>query len=127
MRVVWIVAVVALGCSSGGGSSSDAGPIINGCTTFSDLTAGGGTITFPTQAAPAQYQPNCVKIKVGQTLTWTGSFSAHPLVPEGGDSPNPIQPTSTGTDMSFTFGNAGTFGFGCGIHSTMSGAVLVVP
>ena len=125
-----VIFALSVGC--GGGSSStdggsDAAVVVNGCTNFSDLTAGGGTITFPTQATPAQYQPNCARIKVHQTLTWTGSFTSHPLMPAGGDSPNPIQATSSGMSKSFTFDSPGTFGFGCGIHASMFGAVLVEP
>lgn len=130
LRSSIVFVALALGCSGGGGTTdggSDAAVIVNGCTTFSDLTAGGGTINFPTQAAPAQYQPNCARIKAGQTLTWSGSFTSHPLTPSGGDSPSPIQATATGANKSFTFPNTGTFGFACGIHASMSGAIEVVP
>jgi plastocyanin len=108
-------------------SGGDAAAPVNGCTTFTDFTADGGTITFPTSAAPAQYSPNCVAIKLHQSVTWTGSFTSHPLVAKGGDTPNPITTTSSGTTKSFTFDNAGTFGFGCQIHPSMQGAVQVSP
>ena len=120
--------VVLAGCSGGNGQS-DAGPddaVINGCTVFNDLTAGGGTINFPDTATPAAIEPSCAKIKVGQTLTFAGDFAAHPLVPEGGDSPNPIPATSSGTNKIVSFPSAGTFGFGCSVHATMRGAILVV-
>jgi plastocyanin len=116
-----------------GGADVYAGPQpINGCTVFVDLTAadaGQPTITGPAGGAvAAQYSPNCVKIKVGQSVTWNSGFATHPLGASGGDSPSPIATTSTGTTVSFSFPNAGTYGFACGIHPlSMFGAVLVVP
>lgn len=135
-------AAVALACTSSNPQSdagSDAGEVdsggdaaaaINGCTTFTDMTADGGAITGPATATPAQYSPNCVHVKVGQSVTWSSDFSNHPLVPTAGvgTQPNPITATSTGTTVTITFPAAGTFAYNCGIHSsTMLGAVEVTP
>ncbi len=110
------------------GGGPDGAPVpVNGCVSFTDFTADGGTITFPSTALPSQYSPNCVAIKVNQSVTWTGSFTSHPLGPKGGDTPTPITATSTGTTATFTFPNAGTFGFGCQTHPSMQGAVKVTP
>jgi len=83
-----VIFALSVGCGGGSSSSTDGGSdaavVVNGCTNFSDLTA-------------------------------------------GGDSPNPIQATSSGMSKSFTFDSPGTFGFGCGIHASMFGAVLVEP
>jgi plastocyanin len=111
-------------------SGGDAAAAINGCTTFTDMTASGGTITGPSGATPAQYAPNCVQIKVGQSVTWTSDFTDHPLVPTSGvgTQPNPITATSTGTTVTIAFPAAGTFAYNCGIHTTiMLGAVEVTP
>jgi plastocyanin len=113
-----------------GDSGSDAAAAINGCTTFTDMTADGGVITGPSGALPSQYAPNCVHIKVGQSVTWNSDFTSHPLVPTAGvgSSGNPITATSTGTTVTFAFPAAGTFAYNCGIHSTtMLGAVEVTP
>ncbi len=101
--------------------------VLNGCSSYVDKTASGASITFPMAGAPMQYQPACVHIKAGQTVTWTGSFSSHPLIPEGGGTPNPTPDTSTGTTTTMTFPNAGTYGYGCGIHASMMGAIQVTP
>jgi plastocyanin len=104
-------------------------PTVNGCTTFTDATAPNAAraITFPTGVIPSQYSPNCLKIKVGQSVTWNGGFANHPLIASGGDSGNPITTTSTGTTKSFTFSAAGTYGFACQLHSlSMLGAIQVV-
>jgi plastocyanin len=116
------------GADSGGGSSDS----VNGCTTAdfaaNDLTAQSNArvITFPTAAAPAQYQPACVTIAVGQSLTFNGSFTNHPLVQAGGDPSVFITSTSTGTTATFGFPVGGTYGFQCSNHpSIMKGAVFV--
>ena len=109
----------------------DSGPQpVNGCTSFTDATAQNDprAISFPTGLSAAQYTPNCIKIKVGQSVTWNGSFTNHPLMPFNGDSNNPVTTTSSGTTKSFTFPAAGTYGFACQFHSfAMFGAIQVVP
>jgi plastocyanin len=75
-----------------------------------------------------QYSPACIKIKVGQSVTWNGAFQFHPLEAVGGDTPSPITATNSGTTVTFAFAREGTFGFDCANHPTiMHGAVLVVP
>lgn len=72
--------------------------------------------------------PRCVQIKAGQTVTWNGSFTTHPLEADQGDAPNPISTANTsGASAAVTFPTAGTFGFKCQVHSSMTGAVLVTP
>lgn len=110
--------------------ANDAGApeVVNGCTSFTDMTAGGATIAGPMDAIPAQFTPNCVHVKVGQTVTWNVDLTAHPLGASGGTTPSPIQTTSTGTSVTFTFDAAGTYGFHCLAHPTiMFGAVQVSP
>jgi len=88
-------------------------------------------ITFPTDSAPAQYTNRCAKVKVGTVVTFSGSFSSHPLEPRGGDTPTPI-PSQTmdvaGGGLDVTMTTAGTYGFECAFHPTiMFGAIQVVP
>jgi plastocyanin len=115
-------------------ASVDAGKPVNGCTdadfTSNDLTDPGAAreIFFPKTAAPAQYSPRCIMIQAGQSVTWSGAFSSHPLEPAGGDPGTPIKLTNSGTSQSFTFSTAGTFGFDCQFHpSIMFGAIRVIP
>lgn len=115
----------AVDASDASDASDDAPIVVNGCTSFVD----GGTtpiVTFPTDSLPVQYAPSCIQIAAGQSVTFNGSFPDHPLDPFSGDSPNPIQSTSSGTTASFVFPAAGTFGFHCAFHpGIMFGAVLV--
>ncbi len=110
------------------GTTGTTTTVVNGCSTYTDLTAETTTtISFPTGASPAQYSTPCIKVKAGTVLTFTGSFSSHPLVPSGGDTPNPITAGSSGASASFTPTKAGTFGFHCSFHPTvMLGAIDVV-
>ena len=118
--------------SSDAGTPKDASvpptPVVNGCTTYADMTAAGATIDGPMDPNPAQYSPNCVRIKAGQSVTWNVDLSAHPLGAAGGTTPSPITATSTGTSVTFTFSTPGTYGYHCMVHPTiMFGAVDVTP
>ena len=88
-------------------------------------------ITFPSDSAPAQYTNRCAKVKVGTTVTFSGSFSNHPLEPNGGDTPTPIPADTMDVDgggLAVTMTTEGTYGFECAFHPTiMFGAIQVVP
>lgn len=95
-------------------------------------TDGGSVvISFPTGAEPAQYTNHCLTVKAGSSVTFTGAFLQHPLVPAGGDEPNPIPATTANQPddaLAVTFPNAGTFGYQCDFHpAQMYGAIRVVP
>jgi plastocyanin len=109
---------------------------LNGCTNPDDRTASTTlTINCPTGGDPGQYTPFCIKVRTGTTITWSGSFSNHPLTrgvapgSTGTDSPgNPITNTSSGGSIPFTFNATGMFGFYCARHpGIMRGAITVVP
>jgi plastocyanin len=102
---------------------------------FDDTSGGdGGDFTkFPGvdvsffDAAPKQYVNHCAKTKVGDTVTFAGDFTIHPLVPLGGDTPSFIKATSTGSTAQFVPTTPGTYGFACSSHpSIMFGAIQVV-
>lgn len=85
-------------------------------------------IHFPTAA----YQPPCVAIEAGQTVTWSGNFGSHPL--KGGlhkDGPpqpgNPIPTVLSGTTpVTVAFPVADAWGYYCIAHQPpMAGAVFV--
>lgn len=86
------------------------------------------TITFPSNGAPAQYTPNCMKVSKDTVVTFTGAFGSHPLQPFGGDEPSPIPSKNSGTTLDVTMDAAGDYGFRCVFHpGSMFGAVQVVP
>lgn len=109
-------------------ATADAGTTVQGCgpTAFVDRsdTTASRNITWDFDAG--SIPERCMKIKVGQTVTWTGNFTTHPLVGGGGDTPNPIDGAQTAGGTA-TFTNAGTYGYFCDNHAFMKGAILVVP
>ncbi len=130
MRTIITFAALAftLACSNTPAGNDSGTGTVNGCSTFTDDTAAGGTVTGPSGATPAQYTPNCVHVKVGQTVTFNADFVNHPLQPFNGDTPNPIPNTATGSTVAVKFTAAGTFGFQCQAHpAIMNGAVQVTP
>lgn len=139
------VVVVTLGVASalaacgddGGGTAVDAGldgdpDLVNDCTRTGavDLTAANADRTVA--QVGISYMPACLRIEVGQAVTWTADFVAHPLSsgsPSGGaQAGSPIVETITGSTVTFTFPAAGVFGFWCEEHGrAMMGAVYVEP
>lgn len=108
--------------ADGGGGGTSPGPDLNGCKNYVDRTADSAsreiTWGFPVSTTPEA----CMKIKVGQSVTWKGDLGIHPIGPKGGDANSPIK-----SQASNAFPAAGTFGYVCTNHSTMTGVVLVVP
>jgi hypothetical protein len=102
------------------GSTTTSTPL-NGCTSYSDKGSA-ATLTWDISSSPPS---TCVHIKTGGTVTFNGAFATHPLLPHGGASPTPLSTAPSGTTATFTFTTAGTYGFICGVHSTMTGAIEV--
>jgi plastocyanin len=94
------------------------------CPSYVDHTAAGASRTLSWVLSLSSNPDRCMKIQVGQTVTWSGSFSTHPLLNDGGDSPNPIAGHDATGNVTFTA--AGTYGYICGVHATMTGAIQVV-
>ncbi len=99
-----------------------------GCTAFTDLTADSAErkVTFTNFAFTAK----CIRIKAGQSVTFSGSFSSHPLNQACGPVDD-VLASKTGSESMFTFSQTGTYGYYCGNHgaedgSDMSGAIEVV-
>jgi plastocyanin len=78
-------------------------------------------ITFASYA----YNPTPVTVKTGDTATFSGSFTSHPLVWDGGE----YATTATGTSSAFSFSVPGTYRYHCQIHAVsnnMRGELNVV-
>jgi len=101
--------------------------------TAMDLSAGTAEISV----SGTSYSPPCIKVKAGQTVTFKGSSTTHPLkgMVDHGTQPNPIVGPYTAASVPIAFPAEGAFGFHCTVHggdkapgsSGMSGAVYVVP
>jgi plastocyanin len=114
------------GSDTGSGSDTGAQPAaLNGCTAadYVDRTAASAdrTVTWGFDQTP-----KCMKIAAGQTVTFNGDFTQHPLVQKGGDVPNPFaSPQGSGGVRTVAFSAAGTFGYECSIHASITGAIFV--
>ena len=83
-----------------------------------------------------RYQPDCVRIRAGQSIEWQGEFARHAL--EGGvatnetltpDPSSPIPATDSGETLLVTFASVGEFPYYCVPHGRvgMRGVIHVGP
>jgi plastocyanin len=124
--------------SAGSPSNGDEPATLNGCTAdeYADRSAEDAERVVQIAAAGLVFTPPCMTIAAGQTVSFEGSLSAHPLAPGNADdhaagSPDsPIVATSSGNRVEFTFDTPGTFAYFCELHSFgagmgMAGAIHV--
>jgi len=113
-----------------GDTGGEAAAPINDCadSDYVDATSSEMLRTF--DAWSVATGKRCLRIKVGQSVTWVpeGGFAVHPLEADSGDSPTPIMLVNTGTTATVAFPNAGTYGYHCANHpGVMKGAIRAVP
>jgi hypothetical protein len=100
--------------------------LINGCDNFVDRTAPTASRNLIWDHTIEHDPTRCLQIRVGQTVTWTGDFNEHPLGPYGGTHPSPIAGLSQGNaSYQISFDTPGTYGYLCGDHPEMVGAIHV--
>ncbi len=128
------------GAAAGGAGGTTPGFMsISPCLSEGDYTTGTGdagvagmpTINFGVNGALA-YDPKCLKTPAGSTVTFSGNFGIHPLVPSmmrGNTTNNPITIVPANLDggtmskVPFTFPTAGFYAYYCAEHgSTDTGA-----
>jgi len=144
--VVVLLALAGFGCarrplpaSAEAGPATDAGPLfepVPPCPAEADYSAGTSTVVFGFLGTPPGfvYEPKCLAIDAGDTVTFSGSFAVHPLYPSekrGTRAGNPISGVSTGDRKDVQFPRPGFFAYYCGIHggaddgATMAGVIWV--
>jgi plastocyanin len=114
---------VDVASTTGADAGADA---VQGCadTMYIDRSAPGAERNITWDPGIASAPERCMQVRVGQQVRWNGSFAAHPLDAEDGDTPNPI---ATHVEGLVVFSTPGTFGYHCGFHAQMKGAVRVLP
>jgi plastocyanin len=131
--------MLSLLIACGGNEDAETPPPVPSCTseTARDQTARSGPVPIEFGGALGnRYQPDCVRIRAGQSIEWQGLFVRHAL--EGGvatsetltpDPSSPIPATDTGETLLVTFDTAGEFPYYCVPHGRigMTGTVHVVP
>jgi plastocyanin len=113
----------------------------NSTSSNSTSTASGSKVAIQEEASEMgdqAYDPNPIKVKVGDTVTWTNDDSQAHTVTSGTDSSDPNMGkefdsspglnTLLSTDQTFShkFTTAGEFPYFCQLHPTMLGKVVVV-
>jgi plastocyanin len=103
------LAVAACSSDDGGSDTSAAG-----------LGGGEGSVDI----ADLAFSPDILTVAVGTTVTWENSDG----LPHTSTSDDEVWDSGTlesGGEFSFTFEEAGTFGYFCEIHPSMNGSVVV--
>ena len=114
----------AAGTTGSGGSGGSSGFMaVAPCATESAYAT--GTIIDFSSAAVFAYTPACLKVSAGSTVTFTGDFLTHPLLPSskrGTLTGNPITATAVvpdgGTSVQFTFPTPGFYAYQCDVHGS---------
>ncbi|MFN0061850.1 MAG: plastocyanin/azurin family copper-binding protein [Myxococcaceae bacterium] len=135
--IAWVLALSVLACGTSNETNdggNDAGPDspLNGCTTatLTDRTAGGASRVIALSSSA--FSPPCMRVAVGQTVTFQGDFNSHPMRPgvnPGGleaEGVNPIPIVNSGTSVDVTFSGAGTFPFYCAVHHSFGMRGVIV-
>jgi plastocyanin len=87
------------------------------------LAAPAGAADHPVAFSGTSYSPSSVSAAVGDTATFSGSFSTHPLIWDGGQ----FSETRNGSSRLFTFSTPGVYAFHCEVHvgQGMRGTITV--
>jgi len=107
-------------------AKEDAGPV-SGCTTYVDRSAPADERVETWDFSLVQHPERCMKIKVGQSVTFNGDFTMRPIAGNGGDSPNPFDSFDPSSGNIIAFPVEGTFGYANPDTPAMLGAIQVVP
>lgn len=77
--------------------------------------------------ADFNFSPSTIKVKAGDTVTWTNQdTTSHTVTADVKSSDAPDGPQiAKGETYSFTFKKAGTYTYHCSIHPSMRGTVIV--
>jgi len=70
------------------------------------------------------FSPSSLTVKVGDTVTWTNNDNHDHTVTSDSSAFNSGN-IANGSTFSFTFNTAGTYSYNCGIHTSMTGTIVV--
>jgi plastocyanin len=107
----FVIAALGTGLAPCGGASDDPAPAAAAKT--------GGTAV---SVQDNTFDPGTIKVKVGDTITWTNDGAvAHTVTGKGFDSGS----LAPGKTFTFTAGKAGTISYLCTFHAGMTGTIEV--
>jgi plastocyanin len=106
-----------------GAGGDDVGPLPCALADAVDHT-GEAAVTITSEGV--NYDPRCVRVSAGTTVTFLSNFDTHPL--RGGevidgqgvvDPSSPITPQDTGTRATFTLTDVGEVPYFCSFHASI--------
>lgn len=109
------------------------GVIILGLVVFFSIRQKTETPTVPSASGGSvinisgyKFDPNALTVKKGTTVTWTNNDgTTHTVTADvKGDAPA-SGAINKGQSFTYTFGTAGTYGYHCSIHPSMTGSIIV--
>ena len=111
------------------GGSEAGEPTVNDCSgsLYVDATDASALRHLTWDILIAMAPERCTKIAAGQAIEFVGDFIDHPMHAEGGDANSPIPDIDGGDSLTVVFTTPGIFGFVCGAHPEMRGAIKVTP
>jgi len=120
---ILLAASIALVAACGAGGSSN---------TTGVNTGGGGTTSLPTPpantviaSATIVFNPTSLTVSPGTTVTFTFEGVTHNVTFTTTSGAPADIPDNSNTSVTRVFATAGTFGYRCTIHPTMTGTVTV--
>jgi plastocyanin len=119
IAVFLMISVVLVGCTSTAKTSTTASGAATS-TTAPGNTGSKNEIIIESNA----FKPDSLTIKIGDTVTWTNKDSySHTVKGKNGEFDSGDMPS--GAKFSFTFAKEGTIDYICGIHTFMTGKIIV--
>jgi plastocyanin len=121
VAAISILVLSLAGCASAGSTAATTAKEITAVAASATTTA---AVKNEISIKANAFSPDNLNIKVGDTVTWINNDSyAHTIKAAKGefDSGN----MASGTKFSFTFDKEGTYDYICGIHTFMTGKIIV--
>lgn len=129
VALVVVVGAMASACSDDGGGGGEATATSTATSTEATTgsTAAGGAETAESGSEVVisgfTFSPDTLEVSVGDTVTWTNEDGTeHTVTDQGGAFGESL---GSGDRFEFTFDEAGTYSYFCGIHPDMTGEVVV--
>ena len=117
----------ATGCASDCACGCDGVTGADGCTCATNCACvnddGDSSTSNAVSLDGFAFSPSTLTISIGETVTWTLTNGTHTVVSDDGAWQS--GPLSIGGTFTHQFDAAGTFGYKCGIHSGMTGTIIV--
>ncbi len=129
VAVALVVIIIIIGVVAAGGKKTITPATSQSANNSASSTSQPSSSTAAAKVTIKDYmfEPMSLKIKVGDTVTWTNMDSVHHNVVA--DSPSTSSPNGPligqGESYSFKFTKAGTYSFHCQPHPYMHGTIVV--